>query len=269
MQLEAKVFAVTGGGNGIGREVVLALLARGASVAVMDVRDEALAETARLAGANAKRLTSHAVDITDRAAVEQVPTAVIAAHGQVDGLLNVAGIIQQFVPFAELDYPEIERVLAVNFWGVVHTTKAFLPHLLTRPEACVVNVSSMGGFLPVPGQTVYGASKAAVKLLTEGLYSELKDSQVSVTVVFPGGVATDITGNSGVRAPGGGGDTSAAAAKLATPTDAAQQIVAGVERGSYRVVIGKDARMMDRLSRLAPQRATDLIARKMASLVGK
>lgn len=193
----------------------------------------------------------------------------LVTHGQADGLLNVAGIIQQFVPFAELDYAEIERVLAVNFWGVVHTTKVFLPHLLSRPDACVVNVSSIGGFLPVPGQTVYGASKAAVKLLTEGLYSELKDSPVAVTIVLPEGVATDITGNSGVRTPGSNSDTSAAAAKLTTPQDAARQIVEGVERGSYRVVIGKDARMLERFSRLAPQPATDLIAKKMAALVGK
>jgi short-subunit dehydrogenase len=104
---------------------------------------------------------------------------------------------------------------------------------------------------------------------TEGLYSELKDSPVAVTVDFPGGVATDITGNSGVRTPEVSGDTGTAAAKLATPMDAAQQIVAGVERGSYRVVIGKDARMLDRLSQLAQKRATDLIARKMAALVGE
>jgi short-subunit dehydrogenase len=152
----------------------------------------------------------------------------------------------------------------------VHTTKVFLPpHLLSRPDACLVNVSSMGGFLPVPGQTVYGANKAAVKLLTEGLYSELKDSPVAVTIVFPGGVATDITGNSGVRT------WAATATRAPQPRSSRprrtppRQIVEGVERGSYRVVIGKDARMLDRFSRLAPQRATDLIAKKMAALVGK
>lgn len=199
-------------------------------------------------------------------AYEALPGRVVAALGQVDGLLNVAGIIQQFTPFADLAYEEIEPVLAVNFWGVVHTTKAFLPHLMARPEACVVNVSSMGGLAPVPGQTVYGASKAAVKLLTEGLYAELRGTSVAVTVVFPGGVATGITTNSGVTAPVSA-DEASASTKLTTPQDAARQIVEAVERGSYRLVIGRDARMLDLLARLSPRRATDTVAKRMASLV--
>jgi short-subunit dehydrogenase len=162
----------------------------------------------------------------------------------------------------------MERVMAVNFWGVVHTTKAFLPHLVVRPEACVVNVSSMGGLAPVPGQTLYGASKAAVKLLTEGLYAELRGTPVAVTTVFPGGVATNITTNSGVATPGGATEASASSMTLTTPQDAARQIAEGVEKGSYRVVIGRDARMLDGLSRVSPRRATDMIAKRMASLLG-
>lgn len=262
-----KVFVVTGGGNGIGREVVLGLLRRGAEVAAVDLRAEALEETAQLAGSLADRMSSHVVDISDRAAVAALPDAVLSRHGRVDGLLNVAGVIQRFVPFAELDYADIEKVLDVNLWGVIHTTKAFLPLLLARPEARLVNVSSMGGFVPVPGQTVYGASKAAVKLLTEGLYAELRGTPVAVTVVFPGGVATHIADNSGAAAPGAGDNNAEMAAKLATPQDAAQQIIDEMERGSYRVVVGKDAAMMDKFSRIAPQRATDTIAKKMASLL--
>lgn len=270
MQIKDKVFVVTGGGNGIGREVVLGLLRRGAKVAAVDVRAESLAETARLAGSSEPRLTSHVLDLSDRDAVMALPEEVVAAHGQVDGLLNIAGIIQQFVPFAELDWAEVEKVLNVNLWGVLHTTKAFLPLLLQQPQACVVNVSSMGGFVPVPGQTIYGASKAAVKLFTEGLYAEMRGTGVAVTVVFPGGVATDITTNSGIAMPAG---AEAAASEensfpTTTPQEAAEQIIAGVDQGSYRVVIGKDARMMDKFSRLAPQRATDTIAKKMAALLG-
>ncbi len=264
MQLTGKVFVVTGGGNGIGREVVLALLARGARVAAVDLRADALEETERRAGAG-ERLSCHTADTTDRARVAALPAEVLAHHGQVDGLLNVAGIIQHFVPFAELTFEEMERVLAVNLWGVLHTTKAFLPDLLTRPEACVVNVSSMGGLAPVPGQTIYGASKAAVKLFTEGLYAELLDTPVAVTAVFPGGVGTDIATNSGAAIPGQ--QDSDMAASLTTPQDAARQIVEGVEKGSYRVVIGRDARMLDRISRLAPRRATELVAKKMAALL--
>lgn len=271
MQVTDRVFVVTGGGNGIGREVVLGLLQRGARVAALDLRAEALEQTAALAAAG-DRLTLHTIDITDREAVLALPEAVLAAHGRVDGLLNVAGIIQQFVPFKDLDWAEMERVIDVNLWGTLVTTKAFLPHLLSRPEACVVNVSSMGGFIPVPGQTLYGASKAAVKLFTEGLYSELRGTPVAVTIVFPGAIGTDITTNSGVSTPGGG-DAEARKAegahKTLPPPEAAKQIIEeAVEKGVYRLTVGKDATMLDRISRLAPQRATDLIAKKMADLLG-
>ncbi len=101
----------------------------------------------------------------------------------------------------DLDYEAIERVLDVNLYGTIHVVKAFLPHLLERPVAHLANVSSMGGFLPVPGQTIYGASKAAVKLMTEGLYAELLETNVAVTFVMPGAVSTDITANSGVDVP--------------------------------------------------------------------
>ncbi|HYN68399.1 MAG TPA: SDR family oxidoreductase [Ornithinibacter sp.] len=270
MQIPDNVFVVTGGGNGIGREVVLALLARGGRVAAADLSREGLHETTELATtASTDRLSTHVVDITDRAAVEALPEAVREAHGRVDGLVNVAGVIQPFVTFAELDYPHMERVLAVNLWGVIHTCKAFLPHLLARRDACIVNVSSMGALAPVPGQTVYGASKAAVKLFTEGLYSELRDTSVAVTVVLPGGVNTGIAQHSGVSIPGLDVATADLAADLTTPREAARQIVLGIEEGSYRVVIGKDARSLDRISRLAPKRATDLVAKKMATLLAQ
>lgn len=267
MQVTGNVFVVTGGGNGIGREVVLGLLARGARVAAVDLSAEGLAETASLAGAG-DRLSTHTIDISDADAVSRLPDAVVAAHGRVDGLLNVAGIIQPFVRFAELERRQMEKVMAVNFWGVVHTTQAFLPHLTTRPAAAVVNVSSMGAFVPVPGQSVYGASKAAVMLLTEALYAELGGTAVAVTVVFPGGVATHIAENSGASIPGRSADAAASAGSLTTAPDAARQIIEkGVEKGHFRVVIGKDARMLDGMSRLSPRRATDLIAKKMASLL--
>ncbi len=267
MRIRGRVFAVTGGGNGIGRAVVLALLGRGARVAALDLRQKGLDETRRLADGSAGRLSTHLVDVTDADRVEAVAAEVIAEHGAVDGLLNVAGIIQRFVPFTELERSDIEKVMAVNFWGVVNTVRAFLPHLLTRPEAALVNVSSMGAFAPVPGQTVYGASKAAVKLLTEGLYAELKDGSVTVTVVHPGGVATHITENSGAAIPGADAAMAEQAGSLTSVEDAARQVVEGIEKGSYRVVIGKDARMLDRFSRLSPQRATDMIAKRMAALL--
>ncbi|MBC7292308.1 MAG: SDR family oxidoreductase [Actinotalea sp.] len=266
MQISGKVFVVTGGGNGIGREVVLALLGRGARVATFDISEDGLAETGRLADAG-DRLTTHRVDITDRAAVEAFRDAAVAAHGHVDGLLNVAGIIQRFVRINDLSHEEIARVMDVNFWGVVTTTKAFLPHLLERPSAAVVNVASMGALAPVPGQAAYGASKAAVKLFTEALYAELRGSSVAVTVVFPGGVATNIAHNSGATVPGHVASSQSARMTTTAPADAAAQIIGGMEKGAYRVTIGKDAQGLDRLSRIAPRRATEMIADKMKALL--
>ncbi|KRF48755.1 short-chain dehydrogenase [Terrabacter sp. Soil811] len=269
MQIEGRVFVVTGGGGGIGREVVLGLLARDARVAAVDLRADGLAETVEAARAG-DRLSTHVVDVTDRAAVEALADAVVDEYDRVDGLLNVAGIIQPFVPFSELDLAAMEKVMAVNFWGVVHTVKAFLPHLVTRPQACVVNVSSMGAFAPVPGQAVYGASKAAVMLLTEGLWAEQRGTSVAVTCVFPGGVATDISGHSGVPMPDVASADEDAPTSMTSPVEAARRIiVGGVEEGRFRVVIGRDARTLDRLTRLAPRRATELVARRMASLLDR
>jgi short-subunit dehydrogenase len=267
VQISDNVFVVTGGGSGIGREVALALLARGGHVAAVDLSREGLDETTELATtASTDRLSTHLVDITDQAAVEALPDAVRKAHGRIDGLVNVAGIMQPFVRFADLEYPQMETVLAVNLWGVVHTCKAFLPHLVLRRDACIVNVSSMSALAPVPGQTMYGASKAAVKLFTEGLYAELRDTTVAVTVVFPGGVDTGVAELSGVAVPGTDTAPTHLAAGPTSAPEAARQIVEGIEKASYRVVIGKDARGLDRRFRLSPQRAIDLVAKKMASL---
>jgi short-subunit dehydrogenase len=262
MRAEGKTLVVTGGGSGIGQALVLELLSRGARVAALDIREPGLTATADLAGPNRDRLSTHVADISDRTAVQALPAAVIAAHGQVDGLINCAGIIQPFVRFNELGYEAIDRIVNVNLYGTINMTKAFLPHLLERPGAHIVNVSSMGGFVPVPGQTMYGATKAAVMLLTEGLHSELVDSCVRVTVVFPGAVATNISKNSGVEAPSGAA-ADKMAAKITQPDAAAKMIVDGMEHDARRVTVGPDARLMDRLSRLSPQWAATLIYKQM------
>ncbi|WP_462418999.1 SDR family NAD(P)-dependent oxidoreductase [Kytococcus sp. Marseille-QA3725] len=273
MQLEGKVIAVTGGGNGIGREVVLGLLRAGSRVAALDLSADGLEATvaeARSEGADGA-LTVHRLDVTRRDDVSAVLDEVLAAHGAVDGLVNVAGIIQPFVTLDQLDVAEIDKVMDVNFWGVVHTCQTFLPHLRSRPESAIVNVSSMGALTPVPGQAAYGASKAAVKLFTEALYCEQKEGPVAVTVVFPGATATDIAGNSGVSVAASVDDTAASEAqdRPTTPApDAAEAIIRGIESGAFRVVIGKDTRFVDWASRVAPRWAADFVTRRMADLLG-
>jgi short-subunit dehydrogenase len=199
--------------------------------------------------------------------VEALPAAGGARFGAVDGVIHCAGIIQPFVRLKDLDYAAIDRVMAVNWLGTLYMTKTFLPLLVARPEAHIVNVSSMGGFLPVPGQTVYGASKAAVKLLTEGLHAECAGTPVRVTVVFPGAVATNITANSGVDIPVSGADAEAMARRITSAETAARLILEGMERDAYRVMIGGDAKLMDRLYRLSPRRAAGFIAGRMKDLL--
>lgn len=268
MQINGKVFVVTGGGQGIGRQVVLQLLDKGARVAAVDLNGERLSETRELAGRAANRLSCHTLNVSDRDAVSALPDQVIAEHSQVDGLLNVAGIIQKFIRVNDLTFDDIDRVMQVNLYGVIGMTKAFLPYLLARPEAGIVNVSSMGGFIPVPGQTIYGASKAGVKLFTEGLHSELRGTNVAVTVVFPGAVQTGISTNSGVTMGEPSPDASKGP-KMTSPQEAARLIVRGLVKGSCRVAIGSDAKMLDRLTRLAPERAMTLIADRMGNLLDR
>jgi short-subunit dehydrogenase len=268
MKVKNKVFVVTGGGSGIGRELVLALLKRGAKVAAIDRNETTLAETLSLAGLEKDRLSTHILDITRFDDIQALPEKVIARHGQVDGLINNAGIIQPFVLIKDLPYDAIERVMNINFYGTLHLTKSFLPYLLARPEAHIANVSSMGGFLPVPGQSVYGASKAAVKLFTEGLYSELLNTPVRVTIIFPGAIATNITVNSGVSIPNPDGQNSKKSSFKAMPADqAAAVMLDAIEQNKFRVLVGSDARFMDFLSRLSPGFATRFIYNKMKSLL--
>lgn len=268
MLVSNKTIVVTGGGNGMGREMVLLLLSKGARVAAVDMREQFLTETMKLAGNNASRLSTHVLDISDKAAVDNFPQQVIAIHGQVDGLINNAGIIQPFVRINNLNYDSIEKVMHVNFYGTLYMIKAFLPHLMKRPEAHIANISSMGGFLPVPGQSVYGASKAAVKLLTEALYAELINTKVNVSIVFPGAIGTNISANSGVAVPNmPSAQTKNSNIPMLAPNKAAEIIVSGIEKNKLHIYVGKDSKFLNFLYRLSPGYATRFIAKKMKSLL--
>lgn len=263
MRVQGRVVVVTGAGSGMGRELALALLRRGARVAAVDLRPAGLEATAQLA-AGGDRLSTHALDITDGPAVAALPESVVTHHGAVDVVVNNAGIIQPFQRVQDLDDELIRRILDVNLMGTIHMVKAFLPHLLARPQAHLANVSSMGGFLPVPGQAVYGASKAAVKLLTEGLYAELLDTAVGVSVIMPGAVRTDIAANSGVTVPG---DQEAPSTRMTSAEEAARIMIDGIEAGHLYIYVGRDARLMGLATRVNPRRAAQLIQRQMKGLL--
>jgi short-subunit dehydrogenase len=265
MKVNGKVILVTGGGNGLGRELVLDLLARGATVAAADIRQDALNETARLADQAAERLSIHRMDVSDREAVRALADDVIRRHGCIDAIVNNAGIIHPFKPVSQLDYGIAEKMINVNLYGVINITMTFLPLLLERPEAHIANVSSMGGLFAFPGQTYYGASKAGVKVLSEGLYSELRGSRIGVTVAYPGAIDTNITKHNDAH--------TAQIEKFSglfrgtQPRVAARKIIDAIEARRFRVVIGIDAKVLSVLYRLAPKSTVVLIGKVMKKVL--
>lgn len=259
MKVANKKVLVTGAGSGMGRQLTLELVRRGAQVVALDFRDDSLAETKLIAGRNVETCN---VDVSNPDAVSKLPEKI----GAIDILINNAGIIQPFVKINELKISDAQKVMNVNFYGPFTLIKAFLPGLLQRPQAHILNVSSMGAYAPVPGQSIYGASKAALKLMTEGLRSELQGTNVGVTIAFPGAVNTNIAINSGIALPT---DTTASNQSFKSlPADVAAKImIDAIEKNKPRVTVGKDAKFMDRLSRLNPVFAANLIYKQMKDLL--
>ncbi len=266
MKVNGKVIVVTGAGGGVGRELVLQLIANGASVAAIDINKERLDETAKIAN-NAAKCSVHICDISKPEAVVATAKEIIEKYVTVDGLINNAGIIQPFIKINDLDYAKINKIMNVNFYGSLYMVKAFLPHLLTRPEGHILNVSSMGGFFPFPGQSIYGASKAAIKLMTEGLYAELSGTNVHVTIVFPGAVATDIAKNSGVKMSTPTTTDAKPAMKMLAPAKAAQIILDGMEKNRFQVFAGSDSKMMHFMYKLSPKSAIKMVTKMMAGQI--
>jgi len=262
MNVKGKYIVVTGGGNGVGRELVLQLLNKGAWVFAADINKEALIETANISGDN-KNLYTYVVDISNKDEVFAFAEKIIERHGKVDGIINNAGIIQPFINLNDLEMDRIVRVMNINFYGTLYMVKAFLPHLLLRDEAHIVNVSSMGGFLPVPGQSIYGASKAAVKLMSEGLSSELEGTSVKVSVVIPGGIATDIKKNSDIAYKVSG--DSKKSKMVLTPEKAAELTIKAMEKGKLRTYIGKDCNIMNLVYKMLPGFGMGMINKVMSA----
>ena len=265
MKLKNKVIVVTGGGNGMGREIVLVLLEKGCKVVALDINEKALEATVKLADSQVESLMTVIADITNKEAIERVAEQVLGRFGAIDGIINNAGIIQPFCRVNDLDFEVINRIFNINFFGSMNMIKVFLPHLLNRPEAHIVNVSSMGGFLPVTGQSVYGASKAALKMLSEGLAAELSETQVSVTTVFPGAMATNIKANSGLSSDARiEEDRKSKKDKMALPpATAAQIIVTAIEKNKSRLYVGRDSKMLNMLYKFMPKVAVWLIYQMM------
>ncbi len=254
------VAVITGAGSGIGRALAKGFARESvAGIAVADVNREGLEETAMILGdAN---VSLHVVDVADRAAMASFVDAVISEHGRVTHVINNAGVALGGT-LKEVSLDEIEWLMGVNFWGVVHGTKLFLPYLVKEPEAHIVNISSLFGLVAPPGQTAYCASKFAVRGFTEALRHELEDTNIAVSVVHPGGVKTNIA-NSARIAESSEITADELEQRLArmnrnlsttTPDRAAEIIIKGIKKRSPRIIVGPDAQLLSWIQRLFPKR---------------
>jgi short-subunit dehydrogenase len=263
--------AVTGAASGIGRALALELAARGCDLALAD-RDEAglQATAAEIGRTSSQTITVHRVDVSEPQQIADFAQAAIAAHPGLNIVVNNAGVAL-LGQFNKIDQAQMDWLMDINFWGVVHSTRAFLPHLARQREAHIVNLSSIFGIVAPPGQTAYAAAKFAVRGFSESLRHELQvaASPVRLSVVHPGGVSTNIVRNS--RAGTGVTDNARRAQTIerfdavakTTPAAAALRIIVGIEKNQPRILIGNDARFMDLLQRFRPGTYWAVLARRI------
>jgi hypothetical protein len=255
--LNGKVAAVTGAGSGIGRGLALRLADQGCHLALCDVNEAGLAETAELLKGRPVKVTTAKVDVTGRDAVEAWAGQAVADHGGVDVVINNAGVAV-FDRLETVRWEDFEWVIDVDFWGVVYGTRAFLPYLRKRPEGCIVNISSVNGMVPFPYNGPYNCAKHAVKGFNMTLIQELRGSNVRVMSVHPGGIKTNIARDMRFCKQDGLDLEGAEVAEMfdniarTTADEAARQIVRGIVKGKERLLVGGDAVLIDLAYRLFP-----------------
>ncbi len=254
MSDDTKVAAITGAGSGIGRALAQTFAARGYRVAISDVNEAGLQETVALC-AHSPHVSK--VDVAKQQEVQAWSEAVLKEFGRVDVVVNNAGVAL-LQPVHEVSLEDFEWLFQINFWGVVYGTRAFLPHLLENKRGAIVNISSIFGIVGFPNNGSYCASKFAVRGFTETLRHDLKGSGVLVSCVHPGGIKTNIAANGRYRRDPGFSNSKEDAverfqkAARTTPEQAAKVIVDGIEAKKSRILIGADARFLDRVQRLFP-----------------
>jgi short-subunit dehydrogenase len=256
MHLDNKTAVITGAASGIGRGLAQVLAGRGCHLALADVNAQGLEETARLVQSNKLRVSTHVIDLVDKAAIAALPAAIEARHGGAHLLINNAGVAigGSFDQVAESDF---DWLMEINFFAVVRMTRAFMPLLKAADDARLVYLSSLFGLIAPPGQTAYSASKFAVRGFANALRHELDGSKIGVTVVHPGGVATNIAENA-KRAPGVTDEEAEASLErirrmlTMPPVQAAETITDAIERRAARVLVGNDAKFLALVERIAP-----------------
>lgn len=262
--LDDKVVAITGAGSGIGRELALRAARGGALLALSDWNEVSLAETVRSAREVGGHVSSQVLDVSHRTAMADWAAAVVAQHGRVEMVVNNAGVTLTG-DIVDLAYDDIDWILGINLGGVINGTKEFLPHLIDSGNGSLVNISSLFGLLSIPGQSLYNATKYAVRGFTEAVREEMLVARhpVTVTAVHPGGIKTGISRN-GRKADGLKADEldDYFDDKLArtSPAKAAQVILDGALAGQARVLVGADAHLLHHFARLAGSRYQDVVA---------
>ena len=253
--LTNKVIAITGAGSGIGRELAIQLAQKNAILALNDFNAESLTETVALLNLPKGQVSQHVFDVGKQENVKAYIEDIIDIHGHIDGIINNAGTTLGKIKVIDMEYDEMDWLLKINLWGVVYGTKEALPHLIGRPEAFVVNISSIFGIMGVPTQSAYCVSKFAVRGFTESLRMEVgKYPNLQITQVHPGGIDTNIINNSNIRTEKAKTKLKAQFQKSAitSASDAAKTIINGIERKKNRILIGRDAKWIDFLVRLFP-----------------
>ncbi|MEC3956869.1 SDR family NAD(P)-dependent oxidoreductase [Nocardia sp. CDC153] len=259
-----KTIVITGAGSGIGRALADRLAGHGARLALSDIDKDGLTETAERLRFRGVEVRADALDVTDRDAVLRYADTVAAEFGVVHQIYNNAGIAY-FGSVLDSELEDIERVMNVDYWGVVYGTKAFLPHLIASGDGHVVNISSLFGLLSLGGQSAYNSAKFAVRGFTEALRQEMLAERlpVRVTCVHPGGIKTAVARNATTAA---GLDPDSVSSifdrRMAfhSPEMAARVIVAGVARGKARVLVGWEARALDLVQRIGGARYQRILA---------
>ncbi|MFZ5616853.1 MAG: SDR family NAD(P)-dependent oxidoreductase [Pseudomonadota bacterium] len=260
-----KICVVTGAASGIGRAVAIKLAGAGASVAISDVNAAGLEETRRMMGEpQSNRIRVDRLDVADAAAIECYAATIRESLGDADYVFNIAGLTRVGA-FEETPLSSFEKIMDVNFWGVVRMSKAFLPQLVAT-KGGLVNISSLFGFIGYRGQAHYCASKFAVRGFNETIAQELAEKGVRVTSVHPGGVATSIARNAAVDAmPAHFEDRKQFEARfdkaaITSAERAAEIILDGAARGKRRVVVGRDAKIASLIQRLFPESYSNKLA---------
>ena len=269
--VHSKVTVVTGAGSGIGRQLAIELARRGARLAVSDVDDLGLGETADRVKALGAVVHAAHLDVSDRPAVGAYAATVAGHFGVVHQVYNNAGVAGGGRTVLDADWSDYERTLAIDLFGVIHGTKAFLPHLIASGDGHVVNVSSINGYVGQPSLSDYSAAKFGVRGFTEALRGEMLAGRhpVQVSVVHPGGVRTNIATAAAAHAETEHGPSPEWNVRarmyneklLRMPVEQAARIVIdGVEADKPRILVGSDARLLDLIVRLAPRRYPKLAA---------